>query len=241
MLNGLFRREKSVKFSVYPVADLLEVLRSVLELDSVDIEDQKATLVVLDPVLIPLVQTGQVVYPYALFLFAAALLYLGHDIRNRRSEIYHQIRRIDQGHHQVEEVGIVLEIAGGHQPHAVEIRSEDTRILVDGPVLDDDVLALGDIHHILEPFVEEINLEIKGPTLHIFVEISEIRIKVHGLEFRGPSVMGCEQPRQRGLAASNVSGYCNVHGSVVDIFAKIEKVFRIFAESRPKREIKERG
>jgi hypothetical protein len=61
----------------------------------------------------------------------------------------------------------------------MEVRGKDTSILIDCTVLDDDLVKLRDIYHILESLVEEIYLEIERPSLHIFIEISKIRIIIH--------------------------------------------------------------
>ena len=73
------RREKPVQLCVYHIGDLLEVLGAVAELDVVGVHDQEVSLVVLDPVLVLLVQAGQVLDAYALLVVAAALLDLGDE------------------------------------------------------------------------------------------------------------------------------------------------------------------
>ena len=93
----------------------------------------------------------------------------------------------------------------------MQVGRKDPGILIDGPVLDYDVLLLGDFNHVLEALVEEINLEIERPPLHIFVEISEIGIKIHGLELGGPAIMGGQHLGKRGFAAAYVSGDSYMH------------------------------
>ena len=61
-------------------------------------------LVVLDPVFVTLVETCDVVDADALLIFAASLLDLAHEVRNRTLEINKKIRRIYKGHHEVEKV-----------------------------------------------------------------------------------------------------------------------------------------
>ena len=93
----------------------------------------------------------------------------------------------------------------------MEVRGEYAGVLIDGPVLDYDIVAPGYVHDILEPLVEEINLEIEGPAFHVGVEIRQIRIEIDRLEFRGPTVMGCQHLGQSGLATTYVSCYSDMH------------------------------
>ena len=50
--------EEAEQFGVDPVRDDLEVLRAVLELDLVHIDDQEMTVIFLNPILIALVKAG---------------------------------------------------------------------------------------------------------------------------------------------------------------------------------------
>ena len=153
--------EKAEELGVDPVRNDLEVLRTILELDLVNIDDQKVTVIFLDPVLVTLVKAGQVVDPDAALLVPAPFLDLGDEIGNRGTEINQKVRLADKRHHQIEEVGIILEIPGAHKPHRVEVGSENPSVLIDRPVLDDHVVATGDVNHVLEPLVQEIYLEIE--------------------------------------------------------------------------------
>ena len=120
-------------------------------------------LVILDPVLILFVETCQIIDANALLVLATAFLNLGNEVRNRGAQVDEQVRIADKGHHQVEEVGIILEVSCGHQAHVVKIGGENPGIFVDGAVLNDDIVGLGDVHHILESLVEEVNLEVERP------------------------------------------------------------------------------
>ena len=57
----------------------------------------------------------------------------------------------------------------------------------------------------------EDNLKIERPSLHIFVEISKIRIIIHRLEFWSPSVVGSKHLGQSGLSAADISSYRYMH------------------------------
>ena len=99
-------------------------------------------LVVLDPVLISLVETCDVVDADAFLVLTATLLDLAHEVRDRTLQVDEKVRRVHQRHHEIEEVRVVLEVPCAHEAHAVEVRREDARILVDGTVLDDDLVKL---------------------------------------------------------------------------------------------------
>ena len=57
----LFFREEAEELCVDLVDDLLEVFRTVFELDPVHVKDEQVVLVVLDPVFVALVQTCDIV------------------------------------------------------------------------------------------------------------------------------------------------------------------------------------
>ena len=118
-------------------------------------------LVIPYPLLVSLVQSGDIVYTDTLLVLTPALLDLTYQVRYAGPQINQQVRRIHQRHHQIEKIGIVLEITGAHQAHRMEIRGEYPGILIDGPVLYDHVLALRNLDHVLEPLVQEVNLEIE--------------------------------------------------------------------------------
>ena len=61
-------------------------------------------LVVLDPVLITLVESCDVVYADALFVLTASFLDLADKVWNGASEIDKQVRRIYKRHHKVEKI-----------------------------------------------------------------------------------------------------------------------------------------
>ena len=94
-----------------------------------------------DPVVVALVEARKIVDADAAFIFPASLLNLRHQIRNGGFQVDQKVRLADQRHHKVEEIRVVFEIAGAHQSHIVKVRGEYARVLVDCPVLDDDIAA----------------------------------------------------------------------------------------------------
>ena len=74
--------EESVELGVDHVRNLLKIFRTVTELHVVGIYDQEIALVFAYPLLILLVETGQIVDAYALLVVTPPLLNLRDEIRN---------------------------------------------------------------------------------------------------------------------------------------------------------------
>ena len=127
-----------------------------------------------------------------------------HQIGDRRPDVNHQVGQLDKRHHEVKQVCIILEIAVAH-PHVMQIGREDTGILKDGAVLHHRFGTFGNFDHIPEPLVEEIDLQIKRPPLHIGIIVGQIRIVVHRFEVRMPAVSLGEHLGQRSLAAAYIT------------------------------------
>jgi hypothetical protein len=106
------------------------------------LEDKKLMRIVVDPVVISLVKTCYVVDSDTLFVLAASLLDLAHEVRNRTLKVNKEVRRIDKRHHEIEKIRIILEISCAHKTHAMEVRCKDSCILIDGTVLNDDFVQL---------------------------------------------------------------------------------------------------
>ena len=139
LLNSLFSKQAE-ELSIYQVSNLSEVFRILSKLQIITIDDDEATFIILDPILITLVQTLEVIDADALLEIAATLLDMLHERRNAAFDIYHQVREFHQTDHQIEEIGIVLEIPIAHHTDIVKIRRKDTRILKDGSILYDGLL-----------------------------------------------------------------------------------------------------
>ena len=98
--------------------------------------------------------------------------------------------------HQLEERLVVLEVAGFHQAHRIKVGREDVRIFVDGAVLDDVFAALADVHHLTETAVEEENLDVERPALHVLIEAVEVRVVFNFLIMRLPVEVLGQQSRE---------------------------------------------
>ena len=153
--------EKSEQPGVYLVADLTEVLLAVLETAGIHVDDEQFSLVLGNPLLVAVVEALEVVDADAVLVLAAALLDLLHEVRNRRAQVDQQVGIAHHLLHQLEEGGVVVEVAGVHQSHVVQVRREYHRVLVDGAVLDDVLPRVLELHDVLEPLVEEVHLEVE--------------------------------------------------------------------------------
>ena len=95
-LKLLFIREKAEKLCIDLINHFLKVFRTVLELYAVHVKNKQLMLIILDPVFITLVQTGDIVYTDALLVLAASLLDLADEVRNRASEVNQKAFQMDR-------------------------------------------------------------------------------------------------------------------------------------------------
>ena len=209
--GSLFLWEETVELGIDLLGDALEVGDAGLELEGVAIDDEEFAWIALNPFLVTLVQASEVVDADALLVLTAAFGNLGNEVRDGAADVNQQVGQANEGHHQVEEVAVVLEVAVAHVALGMEVRGEDACVLKDGAVLDDGVGALRYFDNIAEAFVEEIHLQVEAPAVHVLIEVVEVGIGLDRLEARRPAVALDEQLGEGGLAAPNVSGYRNMH------------------------------
>ena len=114
-------------------------------------------------------------------------------------------------HHSIEELHVIIIIPCRHQAHCMKVRSEDEGILVDRSILNNCFAIPPDVHYLIQPTVEKVNLKIKGPTLHVLIEIIQVRIVFCILKVRFPFVMLGKQLGERSLSSPYVSRYRNMH------------------------------
>ena len=209
--TGLLHGEETVELGIDHVGDLLEVLGTITKLAVVAIDDDELSLVTLDPLLVATGESLEVVEAHGLLVLTATLLNLCHQGGNGGADVDHEVGQLDERHHEVEEVAIVVEVAVAHHALSVEIGCKDTGILEDGAVLDDGVGTLGNLDHLLEALVEEVDLQVERPPLHVGIEVLQVGVVVYGFESGGPSVTVGQHFGQRGLTTANVSCYCDMH------------------------------
>jgi hypothetical protein len=93
-------------------------------------------------------------------------------------------------------------------------------IFIDGTVLDDVLAAVADVHHLTEATVEEENLDVERPTLHVLIETVQIRIMFNLLIMRLPIEMLGEKAREGRLSRTNIACYCDVH---IAMFLRVKR------------------
>lgn len=103
--------EHSVQRRIYLVRYFSECLRIRLELLGVAVHYYQPSLIVLNPFLISLVQTCELVDAYSLLALTSSLANLIHQIRYRGADVYHEVRQLHESHHRIEEIRIVVEVA----------------------------------------------------------------------------------------------------------------------------------
>ena len=210
----LIFREQSVEDRVDLIGYFLEILRVALEFCCVAIHNQKFARIVCNPFLVAFIQSSQVIDTDGLLEFSSSFADLRNQVGNGAADVNQQVRQSHQAHHQVEKLAVIREIAVAHITLGMQVRGKDPGIFEDGAVLNDGPLALGYFHHIAETLVQEVNLQIEGPTVHVSIEVFQIWIHVHGLEAWSPFIAFNQHVGQCGFAASNVSCDSDMHNSV---------------------------
>ena len=106
----------------------------------------------------------------------------------------------------LEELEVVLEITGGHQPHIVEVGGKDVGVFVDGAVLYNRSVSVQDLEDLLVAAVEEEDLQVEGPALHIVVEVAQVGVIIRRFIMDIPTEMPAELFSEGGLAGADVAG-----------------------------------
>src|SRR5258705_6377664 len=78
----------------------------------------------------------------------------------------------------------VVDVATG-----MKVLRKNISVFVNSPVLNNCLLAFADNPHLAKPAVEEVDLKMKGPTGHVFIEITKVRVGVDRLIQGSPAVM----------------------------------------------------
>ena len=88
---------------------------------------------------------------------------------------------------------------------------KDVDTLVDGAVLNDGVVSLLNGQQVAKTLFEEVDLEVERPPIDVLVVVLQVRVLLNSLEAWLPAIVAGQHLRQRGLSATNVSCYCDVH------------------------------
>ena len=81
--------------------------------------------------------------------------------------------------------------------HGFVVGHEYIDALIDGAVLDDGMVGLGDVYQVAETLFQEVHLQIERPSIDVAIVVLQIGVVVDSLEACLPSVVLSQQPRQR--------------------------------------------
>ncbi len=121
-------------------------------------DEQWAIGILVYEFIVVLIEALQVIQPYVLFIFAAAFLYLIHQLWYGSFQVDKQIRRAYHLPQRIEEGGIIVEVPLRHQVHAVEIGREDVGILINSTILYHGFPTCTDTEQLLQPAIKKIDL-----------------------------------------------------------------------------------
>src|SRR3990172_9178445 len=180
----------------------------VVELEAVSVHrEDRAQREALGPLLVALVQLGEVVPRDALLVPAGAPADAVEQGGHGSAEIDDEIGRVEKGRHRVEQFGVVAEVPLVHQALQVQVAGEDLGVLVDRAVLDHRSRRGCDRLMVLEALAEEEDLQVKAPARHIGVEVRQIGVLVHDLVIGPPAELLAQQRRDRGLPRPDVPAH----------------------------------
>ena len=166
--------EQTIQFRVDAVGDEGEVLGTVQEIQVVHVDGDQAARVAADPLLVPLVQAGQVLDGDALLVVAAALGDLRDEVLDGALQVDQQVRLLHHFHHHVVGVHERVVVPLRQVPLRVVVRHEDVHAFHHRAVLDDDVLGLADLDDVVQPLVQEVHLQGEGPALDVGVVVRQV-------------------------------------------------------------------
>ena len=191
-----------------------QIFRVEDEIHIIGIDDQQAPfLITADPVFVSLVEPFEIVQAHIAFVIAPPVLNVGYQGRDAGPEVDEQVGRLYLRRHGLEELEIVLEIPGRHQAHVVQVGSEYIGVFIDGPVLDYGPVSAQDFEHLLVSAVEEEDLQVERPTLHIVVEVTQVRVVVGRFIMDIPAEVLTQLFGEGGFTCADIAG----DGDVFDL------------------------
>ena len=229
--------EESEEPCVDTVDDGCEVSRVVEEVDFVDVDHHHLALVLLeDELLVAMVEIGEILYLDGFFIFPAPFLDILHEVRDRGSEIDHEVGIAHHLHHRLEEFHVGLVVGVAHVSHGLVVGGKHIDTLEDRPVLYDGTFGVCYLENVAEAFFEEVDLECERPSVNIVVVVFQVRVMRHRLKLRCPSVMFGQHSGEGGFPAPYVACYSDVHvmqfeGGLFSHFVIFPEVFSLGSES----------
>ena len=183
-----------------------------LEIEIIYFYDEHLALILIhDEIFVKIVDTFQIIQRHLLLIITAALLDILHEVRNGRTEIYHQFRHLHHFHHRLEKLHISLVVALVHVAHLPVVGRKDINTFKDGAVLDDRLFTVLDFQQILESLLQIEHLHIECPSRDILVIVIDIGVFCNGLQVLFPSIMFRKHLGECCLSTTDISCYCYIH------------------------------
>ena len=131
----------------------------------------------------------QVVEPNAAFVGASALLNLAHQGWNAGVQVDKQVGSLDKLLHEAKELLVGVVVARAHQAHVVQVGRKNIGVFVDGAVLNHVFALTPYAVNLAEPAVQEVNLQVEGPSRHVVIKLVEVGILVHLFKVGLPAIV----------------------------------------------------
>lgn len=199
--------KKPMQFSIHHVYHFAEVFHVPVKINFIGIDnEQLAFIVARNPIFVALVEAFEIIQTHVALVVAAARLYMRYQGGDARPEVDEQIGRLHLRGHGAKQIEVVIEVAGGHEAHVVQVGGKDVGVFKDGAILNDGALALQDFENLPVTAVEEVNLKIERPAMHVVVEIAEVGIVLGAFVMHLPAELPAQLCAKSGFAGANVSG-----------------------------------
>ena len=160
----------------------------------------------VDPAVVGDVKAVQVFRIDGLFVVPVAVLDPGDKGISGCFQVDDQVRWAQVGSHDGKQVTVILPVALVHIAHLVQIVSENFHILIDCPVLDYAAIFGGNLALITEAMVQEIDLQIERPALHVTIEITQVGIIGHRFVEWFPAHLLSDNISKCGFADADIAG-----------------------------------
>lgn len=152
------------------------------------------------------VQGLQVLQPDVELVLSVALLYLLNQLGDIRFQVDKQVGRLNKVDHGVKDIQIALIVPVADMSAFVQVGRKYIGVLIDGSVLNDGLITVPDLVHLIKTAVEEINLQMKGPSGHVRIEILQVGIMIYRFIQWSPSIMSGKSFSKGGFSGTNIAG-----------------------------------
>lgn len=174
------RIEQIVQLQVNLIYNKGEVLNAFNKIQFIYIYRQQLTFAVTaNPVFIVFVEILQIIQPNGIFIITATLLNLANQFRDIGFQINQKIRGFYKSDHGLKNIKIALIILISQVTTLMKIGCKDMCIFIDRPILYRNPVATVYFIHLSEPAVQKIDLQVKRPSLHVTIKVTEVGVLLH--------------------------------------------------------------